>query len=486
MIDRLQVAVRLRAPFEAADVGLRLLRAHWKPVYAVTLVLLAPLALALGGLFRAHPWVMPLAIWWLKPLWDRPILHVLGRATFGETPGVASTLKALPGLFRRGLLASLLWRRLSDVRSLVLPIWQLEGQGGAAYRRRRAVLVRRGRFQAGLLTFACFLFQVVFFVGLFAALELFVPRGSSFSPADKAFEGDAALRSAWVDLLLQSVPVLAMAFIEPFYVAGGFGLYLNRRVELEGWDIELAFRKLGARLATLAQAMMLLLALVLPLAAQGPSEAKVRARAELEEVHRQPEFQTRRTKEGWHWKQAKETNIKARPEWLESLLKALSSFGRAFVGLGTLLKWAIILAAAALIAAFLWRYRRAFAPEPRKRKGEAPPTVLFGMDLRPESLPADVAGTALDFWRRGEARAALALLYRASLSELVGSFQLDLPRGATEGECLRASRAVLPPEGADYFGRLTRAWQGEAYAGRRPMDGESLCLGWASHFRGRR
>ena len=35
----------------------------------------------------------------------------------------------------------------------------------------------------------------------------------------------------------------AVAFIEPFYVAAGFGMYLNRRVELEAWDIEQEFRR---------------------------------------------------------------------------------------------------------------------------------------------------------------------------------------------------------------------------------------------------
>jgi hypothetical protein len=32
-------------------------------------------------------------------------------------------------------------------------------------------------------------------------------------------------------------------FLEPFYVAGGFALYLNRRAELEAWDIEQEFRR---------------------------------------------------------------------------------------------------------------------------------------------------------------------------------------------------------------------------------------------------
>ena len=37
--------------------------------------------------------------------------------------------------------------------------------------------------------------------------------------------------------------VLAVLFLEPFYVGAGFGMYLNRRAELEAWDIEQEFRR---------------------------------------------------------------------------------------------------------------------------------------------------------------------------------------------------------------------------------------------------
>jgi len=44
--------------------------------------------------------------------------------------------------------------------------------------------------------------------------------------------------------------LIAVAFLEPFYVAAGFGIYLNRRVELEAWDIEQDLRHaFGASLA---------------------------------------------------------------------------------------------------------------------------------------------------------------------------------------------------------------------------------------------
>ena len=35
----------------------------------------------------------------------------------------------------------------------------------------------------------------------------------------------------------------SVLFLEPFYVAAGFAMYLNRRAELEAWDIEQEFRR---------------------------------------------------------------------------------------------------------------------------------------------------------------------------------------------------------------------------------------------------
>ncbi len=40
---------------------------------------------------------------------------------------------------------------------------------------------------------------------------------------------------------------LAVLLIEPFYVAAGFAMYLNRRAELEAWDIEQEFKRAFAQ-----------------------------------------------------------------------------------------------------------------------------------------------------------------------------------------------------------------------------------------------
>ena len=36
---------------------------------------------------------------------------------------------------------------------------------------------------------------------------------------------------------------IVVGVLEPFYVGAGFAMYLNRRVELEAWDIEQEFRR---------------------------------------------------------------------------------------------------------------------------------------------------------------------------------------------------------------------------------------------------
>jgi hypothetical protein len=49
------------------------------------------------------------------------------------------------------------------------------------------------------------------------------------------------------NVLLEVAAALAyaivIAFLEPFYVAAGFAMYLNRRAELEAWDVEQELRR---------------------------------------------------------------------------------------------------------------------------------------------------------------------------------------------------------------------------------------------------
>ena len=475
MFERLGMPLRLRDPWEALDLGFSLVRAHGKAVFLAWLAVTVPLTGLLVAIFRDHLWVPPLVVWWLKPLLDRVVLHVLAKATFGEVPRLRDTFRHAPHFLRRGLLATLLWRRLSPHRSFVLPVWQLEEQPGAGYRKRCGLLLRRGRGQAVCLTFVCLLFHLAIFFSVLAAISLLTPLGSDFEVMAAVF-GSGSERLRWVDLMLCLLPVAAITLLEPFYVAGGFALYLNRRVELEGWDLEVAFRKLAARAAKVLGRSVAALLLACALFAPSQLQARPEPKAALAEVLQAPEFQVKRKEKGLHWK-LQPPSAKPRTRWslpdLTRLLKLLAAS----------VKWTLILAAGAGLGLFLWRNRRTLLQPLEVNSAAEAPDILMGLNIRPEALPADLDGAAARLWAGGDARAALALLYRGALAHLVHHGRAPLSAGATEGECLRQARALLPPASADYFGRLTLTWLQAAYAGQPPPPGsEALCGEWRVHF----
>jgi hypothetical protein len=480
MLDRLRVAVRPRSPWEAADLGLALVRALAGPVWRTWAVTVLPPALILAAACRREPWLALLLLWWLKPLLDRPVLHVLAKATFGETPGLGETFRAAPGYCRRGLAATLLWRRLSAERSLLLPVWQLEAPTGAAFRRRRKVLLRRGAAQARLLTTACHLFILVLVLGAVAALSYFRPDSGGRSLLAALFAGQGQ-RLRWLDLLLPALIALAMAVVEPLYLAAGFGLYLNRRVQLEGWDLELAFRQLGERVRHLSgPAAGVILALFLALAplrlaaqpASGPPLSP--SKAALAEVMKAPEFDTRRSV----WRLGLRhppgpRKVHPLPLWLLRLGDRL----------GILLKGLIPIGLALLLGYALWRHRRTLARILVRADAAPAPEAIFGLDIRPGRLPADLAGAAARLWDQGDSRGALALLYRGALAHLVHGLGAPVTAGSTEEECRRLADRRLDEAASRYFVHLLQAWQGAAYGGRVPSaQDRDLCPAWAIHF----
>jgi hypothetical protein len=119
-----------------------------------------------------------------------------------------------------------------------------------------------------------------------------------------------------------------------------------------------------------------------------------------------------------------------------------------------------------------------------KDKKRAIPAVISGMDIRPESLPDDVAATAKQLWQQGDYREAMSLLYRGTVSSLVHAYEVELSEGATEGDVLIAAQSRLQTETHDYLDNITRSWQSIAYAHRPPEDARALSLfdHWQQHF----
>ena len=241
-VDAIAVELRPRPMWEAADLGVRLVQTHgrsiWRtfgPVYAAFVLL------ALASVEIA-PWLPSLLIFWFKPWLDRSILFVLSRAVFGQETRFAHLWAAQRSVWWGQPLRTLLWRRFSPWRAFTQPIYQLEGQRGKALRQRRAQLLRQQGSAAGGMHFAFATIEGALVFGGAALAFWFAPEQLRADVLDWLL-GRSGERSLLASLSMAGLYAAVVAVLEPFYVAAGFGMYLNRRVQLEAWDIEQEFRR---------------------------------------------------------------------------------------------------------------------------------------------------------------------------------------------------------------------------------------------------
>jgi hypothetical protein len=504
-LDSVSTVVRPRGHWEAIDLGFRMARAHYGVMLASSLVITLPLFALLQLTFWGRSgWAM-LLLWWLKPLWERCHLYVLSRGLFGPSPGVGETARELPRYGFRQWLPWLTIRRLNPMRSLDLPVTQLEGLSGDE-RRRRLEILHRGSHSSAALWLTTLAVHVESFLVL-ACLALVMLLAPSTSEGNEVawLLGGA---NPWQELARSALVYAAALLVAPFYVGGGFALYLNRRTILEGWDIEIAFRRLAARIEARARrrpvkAAVALVAAVAAGAAFGlagpPGVASAApgadltpelARQSVEEILEGEAFHRTRTSRIPRFlleldltPEAPEDS--ALPAWLAQLLASLLRAAAASTEV------LLIAAALAAVGYLAYRYRKDIARLAGRRPatrsaGAAAPATLFDLDLRYENLPENVVEAVLRAWRGGSRRRAYGLLYRATLAELIEHHGLEFRSGYTERDCVDVAYAGVSHDCASFFAQLTRGWQLLAYAHRMPSDEavESLCAAWPRFFGG--
>lgn len=475
--------IRLRSPWEAADLGFALVQNNWRALYASWAFLLLSFVGLLWLLLPEHyHYYLPLIIWWLKPLYDRILLYIHSRQLFNQSVSLAEVVTALPQLTRQtGLLGALTWRRFSLSRGFNLPIWQLEQLRGKARKERQKLLHIQAHGNAVWITIACQHLEYVIIFSLYALIVFIDPTdkasGFLFSIFTESSDEDTRY---WGNVCYTTLYALTIGLIEPFYIGASFSLYLNRRTQLEAWDIELALRNLGERLQGLAQPLIgVLLAVVIGFAAlpHTPAWAEtgkaseylatealpaVESRPQIEAIMQLEEFSQVRTVKQWlpREHERKETEF---ADWNESLQVMFASFMK------TLLWLAIF-----VLIIMAWVYRRQILallkPRQRKTKPQPPPDILFGMDIRPESLPDDIAAYSRRLWEKGQQREALSLLYRGALMRLTRHDHLAVHNSHTEGDILQLARQQLAGKRMAWLTAVTLAWQEMAYAHRPPNE----------------
>ena len=512
-LEDVTVVLRPREPWEAVDLGCSMVRRDFGQLMALWAATVLPVWLVIIVLMHDMPIWFSLVIWWLKPLYDRVPLFFLSKAAFGVRPGFRETWKAWPRLWSKDLLPALILRRLSMIRSFALPVIMLEGQHGKAMRSRITALATDGGGSGATVTWVFVKLEIAVWLGLIAFTSGFVPESISpnwielFQFQDVA---DFVVPPAYY-WWINACYLLAVTLVEPFYVGAGFGLYLNCRTRLEGWDVELAFRRLASRLRGLATVAVTIL-LMLPLfsmaadssavssankttspaakpsafekfASEAAKPKKARAVAPetqaankaANEILKRPEFKVhkRKTKQwewdGWPWG----TDLDSESNRGFDVLKLL-----AYIAF-----WLVLAAVIAGIVIFLMRNRHLLGLPQLMPKKQAPPKgprVVMGMDIGRDSLPDDIVATARELWKTKGSREALSLLYRGALSQLVERPRLPIRDSDTEDDCLDHVRRVGERRTTGFFSQLTNAWIGEAYAGLAAGESEfeRLCTDW--------
>lgn len=242
-LDQLIIETRVRSGWSAIDLGVALGRSFWWR--SVCLYLL--LALPVYGLTRlvSDGWYfLPyVVLWWMKPLFERPILFLLSRELFTEPMPFWQVLRHAGLWVKPGLFWVLTIRRFSVARGMYAPITLLERPDSKTYAQRASILGNKFGSEAFWLTTVLFHIEIFVEFAVLAIAKLIAPEMIDVSGL---LFNELQQNNAYIDL----VSIFVMASIAPFYVASGFMLYISRRVEIEGWDIEICFRDWMAKQKT--------------------------------------------------------------------------------------------------------------------------------------------------------------------------------------------------------------------------------------------
>ena len=238
-LDALALRMRPRAPLEAADLGVRLCQARGGLRLCVLCRRLRSRRRARARCVRDRELASDAALVLVQAV-ARPhdTVRAVARGVRAGDDGQATLGSAGPGLGRTALpdvdLAALVAVALVHAtrlpaRGLALRQDPAARQAGAAPQRRHRAVDDAGVPDGGELPrlhravvarLACAGRQR-------PSLEVLL-----FDPGQRRSRRAAAVAYAVV-----------VAFLEPFYVAAGFAMYLNRRAELEAWDVEQELRR---------------------------------------------------------------------------------------------------------------------------------------------------------------------------------------------------------------------------------------------------
>ena len=481
------LSLRRRSVWEAVDSGILLWRhsfVYFIPFFALPVWIIA---CSLRLLPDGFTWLSYLVLWWLKPLFDRLALHVVSLRFFGS-PAPSGFRELGKGLLKnlgKGLAGDLLWRRFSPGRAARMPVRILERLGLKQYRQRKNALAVGGLNFCSFISALGLAMEGMLLLGEFAFVVMIA---QILSPSALSYMRN---NMETMEIFIFAAFCLNYILVESLYVCMGFGIYINSRVEVEGWDLQILFRKFAGqdaaakgRPGTMA-VLCICFFLALPHAAGADSgeyaeqstgetaelvqffpsdfpSAGTQSLEALEQILASPDFGSE--KEGWGIRFRE--RVSDAPEIPnEELLSWLEKIKRMF---GLMLRALVVLAIAGFTFFVLWwlvRIRRKGTAQRRRSSGRSYANPL----VSPES-PDTLFSRAEDLFGRGSLREAWAACLAGCLGSYTKYHFISFPADATEYGCLDLVNRTLPAEAGDFV-VLVRDWIIFAYGGRNPGEG---------------
>jgi hypothetical protein len=472
-LDEVTAEIRPRSDWEAVDLGLAMVRRDFWRCFAVWwLAVLLP-TVAAGWWLWDSPSLWLLLFWWWKPAGSRMVLFELSRRLFGEKPRWRAVLREVPQAWTRRFFHRFLRARLSPWLPVLLAVEDLEGLRGKAYKQRRNQVTRRGE---GVIMWIFFIADTAacwFGLAILMLVMMFIPEGQDGMWQAALETWDPGNPAEIPGLIMRTVVIcvmLAMSLTDLFVIGAGFGIYLNNRTWIEGWDVELAFKRLAHRLTKTAMLWILPWAICLPAVSLGAEPAQV-----IREVKEDPAFKVHTVTD--------KVPVPRKSSGSLDWLRWFRLNGDIAAMLGNVFKVSAVVLLVGAITWLVWKNRHAFLIRGFGRETAViPPTarVVMGMEVSPETLPADVPAAAWALWQQGRHQDALGLLYRGAISRVIEAARVEIQESDTEGDCLRRVTEAGAAAHPDYFRGITDAWSRLAYAGRRPeeRDVDELCKSW--------
>ncbi len=496
MLNNTTAHIRPRNPYEAIDLGTSMVRQWWQALWLIWFSVSLPFALFFWFvLYDYRTWAV-FALWWLKPLWETPVLHFIAKKLFQGDTTAKQIIKTTPRLLMRDLLLKITVRRFSITRSFDMPVSELEHLKGAKRNKRLNVLHRTSSSAAIWLTVVGAHIESIIVFGFISLAWLFIPEYMAFNLDifDLIIDED-------YELYRFLFSYIAMSLIGPFYVACGFCLYINRRTILEGWDIEIRFKQLIQRVghSTVGICAALMFTFIVgasafpgnaiateqPLQQQNTPELYTpkKSREDIINILESDDFNVIEMEEVYLRKdrhEPKEEDEQPDSALLEKLSKIFAMVAQSI----EVILWGVFIALVIYLLIKLNQYRLTRAGRIKNKAPVSVPDSLFGLDLRKESLPENILEAAKNFWQKQQFREAYSLLYRGALIYIAHDKNIPLHESFTEEECVARFQEHDDGLAPLFFAQLTQQWQTVAYGHQIP--GTSVFTttydGWHFHF----